>query len=192
LNYLAHIHLAHITKTSLLGNFLGDFVKGSKLDYLSPALQKGVRLHRAIDTFTDQHALVRQLKKNFPSNLRRMSGITIDIYFDHLLIRYWQQYNESTIHSVLDDFYAELAGNEISLGGRFGEVKNGLLSYRWLHEYAQKAAIERAFFQIEKRLNNRIVFAQESIDFIGNNEDKFICTFTQFYPALIEYCQAQR
>ncbi|MFT6268541.1 MAG: acyl carrier protein phosphodiesterase [Alphaproteobacteria bacterium] len=175
----------------MLGNFLGDFVKGSNLDYLSPALQHGVRLHRAIDTFTDQHALVRQLKKQFPSSLRRMSGVTIDIYFDHLLCLDWHQYNESTMSSVLEKFYADLASNDISLTGRFSEVKQGLLTHRWLHEYAQKEAIKRAFFQIEKRLNHRVTFAQESIDFIANNEEQFNIAFSQFYPALIDFCDSQ-
>ncbi|MFT4652846.1 MAG: acyl carrier protein phosphodiesterase [Kangiellaceae bacterium] len=191
MNYLAHIHLAHITNTSLLGNFLGDFVKGSDLGYLSPELSRGVRLHRAIDTFTDQHVLVRQLKKQFPSSIRRMSGVTIDIYFDHLLSLYWCKYNANTIHYVLDKFYAELTNNDISLAGRFSEVKQGLLTYQWLHEYAQKEAVNRAFFQIEKRLNHRVRFAQESIDFIANNEQQFSVAFTQFYPALIDYCQSQ-
>jgi acyl carrier protein phosphodiesterase len=188
MNYLAHIHLAHVTQTSLLGNFLGDFVKGSDLQHLPLKLQHGVRLHRAIDTFTDQHTLVKYLKRQFPISIRRMSGITIDIYFDHLLSLRWQQYSKHCVHSVLKQFYRELANSKVPIDGRFNDVKDGLLSHQWLHEYAHKEAVNRAFFQIERRLKYRVEFAQESIEFISSAQEEFDQAFTQFYPALVDYC----
>jgi acyl carrier protein phosphodiesterase len=190
LNYLAHIHLAHITQTSLLGNFMGDFVKGSDLGRLPTSLEQGVRLHRAIDTFTDQHTLVRDLKRAFPTNIRRMSGVVIDIYFDHLLCCYWQQYSDTPLNSMLATFYTALAETDVSLDGRFNDVKDGLLTYRWLHEYSQTEAVHRAFYQIEKRLGQRITFAELAIKFISQNKTEFDDVFVAFYPKLIEYCHS--
>ena len=189
MNYLAHIHLAHTTNTSLLGNFLGDFVKGSDLSHLPNDLQKGVRLHRNIDSFTDSHACVVSLRQGFPRNIRRMSGIVIDIYFDHLLSIHWEQYNKTDMPSVLHNFYEQLANTYLEMGGRFPDVKNGLLRYKWLHEYEQKEAVIRAFHQIEKRLNYRITFAKAAADFLESYEDEMHHAFSQFYPQLIKYCQ---
>lgn len=93
MNYIAHLHLAQHTKTSLVGNFLGDFIKGSALDDLPLDLQHGVRLHRQIDTYTDTHPVVLALKQQFPKSIRRYSGIVLDIYFDHLLMQHWQQFS---------------------------------------------------------------------------------------------------
>lgn len=189
MNYLAHIHLAHTTNTSLLGNFLGDFVKGSDLSHLPIELQKGVRLHRSIDSFTDSHACVVALRKGFPSNIRRMSGVVIDIYFDHLLCLHWKQYNSTDMSSMLDTFYDQLARNTVDIGGRFPDVKNGLLNYKWLHEYEQKEAVVRAFHQIEKRLGYRVTFANDAADFIDQNDIEIRHAFSQFYPQLVKYCK---
>ena len=80
MNYIAHIHIAEHTDTSMVGNFLGDFVKGSELQYLPAELETGIRLHRSVDVFTDQHPAIIKLKSAFPPSIRRMAGITIDIY----------------------------------------------------------------------------------------------------------------
>lgn len=189
MNYLAHIHLAHTTNTSLVGNFLGDFVKGSDLAHLPIDIQKGVRLHRAIDTFTDNHECVVTLRKAFPPSLRRMSGVVIDIYFDHLLSLYWDRYNTIAMTSMLETFYQELESTDASLGGRFSEVKNGLLQYKWLHEYEQKDSVIRAFHQIERRLQYRVTFANEAADFITHYHNEMSLAFAQFYPQLISYCK---
>lgn len=191
MNYLAHIQLAHVSHTSMLGNFLGDFVKGSNLAHLPAALQHGVRLHRAIDTFTDQHDIVRHLKQQFPADIRRMSGVAIDIYFDHLLANSWELYSRQKMPAVLNDFYVEIAQCDVSLGANFTRVKEGLVKYRWLHEYTHKESVERAFYQIEKRLNDRIKFASASIDYIGSVEKELLTAFMEFYPLLTQHCHTR-
>lgn len=189
MNYLAHIHLAHTTNTSLVGNFLGDFVKGSDLTHLPSDIQKGIRLHRSIDSFTDSHDCVAALRSTFPRSIRRMSGVVIDIYFDHLLSRYWSQYNKATMSSILEEFYQQLERNSATVGGRFPEVKSGLLLYKWLHEYEQKDAVIRAFHQIEKRLKYKVTFANDAADFIDQNHNEMSQAFSHFYPQLISYCK---
>lgn len=191
MNYLAHIHLAHVTGTSLLGNFLGDFVKGSDLSHLSLDVQKGIILHRAIDTFTDKHCLVRELKKSFPNNIRRTSGIVIDIYFDYLLCQNWHNYHAMPMQLVLDDFYRDLARSDLEISDRFANVKEGLLRHQWLHEYSQKESVYRAFVQIEERLGRRIIFADPSLDFIEQSTPLFTCAFDEFYPLLNSFCHRQ-
>ena len=189
MNYLAHIHLAHTTKTSLVGNFLGDFVKGSDLTHLPRDIQKGVRLHRSIDSFTDSHNCVEALRNTFPRSIRRMSGVVIDLYFDHLLSVHWEHYNTTPMSSMLAVFYQQLESSNTELGDRFSKVKIGLLQYKWLHEYDQKEAVIRAFYRIEMRLKHKVTFAAEASDFISQNHSEMSEAFSQFYPQLIRYCQ---
>lgn len=172
-----------------MGNFLGDFVKGSDLTHLPSNIQQGIRLHRAIDSFTDSHNSVSTLRSIFPRNIRRVSGVVIDIYFDHLLSLHWEKYNNATMKSILDVFYDQLENTHAKVGGRFPEVKMGLLHYKWLHEYEQKNAVIRAFHQIEKRLKYKITFANEAADFIDQNHDEMSHVFNDFYPQLIGYCK---
>ncbi len=85
MNYLAHLHIAAHTRTSLVGAFMGDFVKGRAWQQLPAELAQGVRLHRHVDSWIDQRYLDAQLPQLFPAPLRRFSTIALDIYLDYLL-----------------------------------------------------------------------------------------------------------
>lgn len=189
MNYLAHIHLAHITNTSMLGNFFGDFVKGSDLSQLDEAHQLGVRLHRSIDCFTDSHAQVKALRSLFPKPIRRMSGIVLDIYFDHLLCVHWAYFTDRELDGLLIHFYDEVERFSSNVSDRFQRVRQGLLDYRWLADYQNPAACERSFIQIEKRLGSRVLFAAEAAQFIQQNNHELSERFLRFYPELIVFSQ---
>ena len=189
MNYLAHIQLAHVTQTSKVGNLLGDFVKGSDLSHLPAELQQGIRLHRSIDSFTDMHPAVIELRENFPSSIRRMSGVIIDLYFDHVLCLCWDEFNTQNIATVLDAFYDELQcdTHATRLPARFNRVKQGLLEYRWLQNYKYADSCARTFSQIETRLKHKVTFAQAAGDFWQKNQDEFVHAFHLLYPDLIKH-----
>jgi acyl carrier protein phosphodiesterase len=129
-NYIAHMHIgAH---THLLGNFLGDFIKGSQLQYLPFEIEQGVRLHRSMDVFT---SLVVKFKQCFPSDIRRMAELVIDIYFDYLLMQTWHRYSKTHSKIVFADFYQQR---------QFSLPEN------------------THFNQQAERLKNRILFAQKA------------------------------
>ena len=81
MNYLAHLYLAEDSPESILGNFLGDFVKGSTLKDYSEGIQKGIQQHRKIDVFTDAHPVFLETKQWIHPNNRRYAGIVIDIFY---------------------------------------------------------------------------------------------------------------
>ncbi len=63
MNYLAHLLLAEKSAQSLIGNLLGDFVKGSLEKYkgvYSETIIKGIRTHRQVDDFTDKHRIYKR------------------------------------------------------------------------------------------------------------------------------------
>lgn len=191
MNYLAHIHLAHKTNTSMLGNFLGDFVKGSDLSALSDEHQLGVRLHRKIDSYTDNHPDVQELRRLFPKSIRRVSGIVIDIYFDHLLCANWQQFTHDELDKLLQNFYVEVEQHPHTQSERFQQVRQGLLKHKWLSNYQYSESCERSFLQIENRLNKRIVFAKEAMQFIDDKQNELSHRFLNFYPQLIAFSHAK-
>ena len=191
MNYLAHIHLAKLSNTSMVGNFLGDFVKGSEFSYLDKEHQRGIKLHRSIDSFTDQHKNVRSLREHFPKELRRMSGVVIDIHFDHLLCEHWQRFETESLEHLLDRFYSKLANFDSPVEGRFEMVKQGLIEYRWLSDYQAISSCERAYFQIEKRLKGKVIFAKAASEFVQDNKALFSTQFLSFYPQLIQFVRAE-
>ncbi|XHY22957.1 Acyl carrier protein phosphodiesterase [Vibrio sp. NH-UV-68] len=84
-NFLAHLHIADHCQSSLLGNLLGDFVKGNPDTQYPAMISQGVRLHRFVDSYTDSHSQVEQIRALFPNGVRRYSGIALDMFWDHCL-----------------------------------------------------------------------------------------------------------
>lgn len=191
MNYLAHIHLAKLSDTSMVGNFLGDFVKGSELSHLDEEHQHGIKLHRRIDSFTDHHKSIKNLRESFPKELRRMSGVVIDIHFDHLLCQHWQSFETESLDDLLSRFYSKLSNFDSPVKGRFQAVRKGLLEYRWLSDYQALSSCERAYYQIEKRLKGKVVFAGAANEFVQNNKTLFSTHFLLFYPQLIQFVKAE-
>ena len=61
MNTLAHLHLSGDDPELILGNFIGDSVRGDEFSQLDERVQAGVMLHRKIDRFTDKHPVFRQV-----------------------------------------------------------------------------------------------------------------------------------
>lgn len=74
MNFLAHLHIAHHCQSSLLGNLLGDFVKGDPTEQYPQSLVQGIRLHRWVDAYTDSHPVMKAAKSLFPSSSSRHSA----------------------------------------------------------------------------------------------------------------------
>jgi len=102
-NFLAHCALAQDASNCwangnalrdglLAGAILADFGKGPIASHLPLDLQAGIRLHRRIDAFTNQHDLIRQTCASFPPELRRYAPIFLDILGDYYLSRTWGNY----------------------------------------------------------------------------------------------------
>jgi acyl carrier protein phosphodiesterase len=60
MNFLAHIYLSNNNDLIKIGNFMADGIRGKHYEHLPLEVQKGIILHRAIDTFTDAHPIFRE------------------------------------------------------------------------------------------------------------------------------------
>ena len=85
MNFLGHIYLTPDNDSLLLGNFIADHVKGDPDRQFPKTIADGIRLHRAIDSFTDGHPLVRQGVDRFRSTQGRYAHVVIDAVYDHVL-----------------------------------------------------------------------------------------------------------
>jgi acyl carrier protein phosphodiesterase len=187
LNYIAHIHIGSHTQTNLLGNFLGDFVKGSHLQHLPFEIEQGIRLHRSIDVFTDSHPLIIELRQCFPSNIRRMAGVIIDIYFDYLLMQSWKRYSDTHFNIVFANFYQQLEQFSLPDNAHFNKQAERLKTQQWLNQYVNVESCFRAFTSIEHRLRNKVIFANQAQSFLLLNGDKLESSFQQFYPECLDH-----
>ena len=64
---------------------ISDFVKGKKQFDYEFLVQKGIQLHRSIDSFTDEHPATKEMKKVFKPAYGLYAGAFADIVYDYFL-----------------------------------------------------------------------------------------------------------
>jgi acyl carrier protein phosphodiesterase len=115
-NFLAHCLIGASAADAeipelIVGGFLGDFIKGRVPDQLPAELALGVRLHRRIDAYSNQHPGIRASCERFGPQLRRMAPIFVDIIADHCLARQWPEFSDETIHAFTRRTYGHIAAH---------------------------------------------------------------------------------
>src|SRR5690606_4476409 len=136
MNFLAHIYLSGTDKDVIIGNFIGDEVKGKSYTEYPVAIQKGLLLHREIDTFTDAQPIVRQSTKRLHYKYSHYSGVIVDILYDHFLAKNWNMYSDVSLEKFADDFYHLLEKNKAVLPPATLKMIPYMIQGNWLVSYA--------------------------------------------------------
>jgi acyl carrier protein phosphodiesterase len=114
-NYLVHFFLAGDDDELRLGNLLGDFVKGrvERFEHqgLTERLRTGIQMHRTIDAFSDRHPAVHRSKRILTSDYGRLSGVIVDVFYDHVLARRWTEHHPRPLSVYAQDVYRTLVAN---------------------------------------------------------------------------------
>ena len=84
MNHLAHCFLSD-DDDILLGNFIGDYIKGSTWKLLPEPVQKGIFIHRHIDAYTDAHEACDRSVNRIRTFAGRYSPPMVDVLYDHIL-----------------------------------------------------------------------------------------------------------
>lgn len=93
MNFLFHMLLSGTDDQLLLGNFMGDFVKGSLQDRFAPRVRDGVQLHRRIDSYAEQHPLFRQSRHRLAPEYGLYRGVMVDLFYDYFLVNSWHAWS---------------------------------------------------------------------------------------------------
>ncbi|TAN01701.1 MAG: DUF479 domain-containing protein [Chitinophagaceae bacterium] len=151
MNYLAHAFLSFGNPDILAGNIMADFVKGKKIYDFSHEVQSGIRLHRAIDEFTDNHEATRQAKKLMYAACGRYSGAFADIIYDHFLALDKQYFDPVTLEQFAQKTYRTLQQYKSEFPEHFENMFFYMKMNDWLAGYYLKENIDRAFHGIYRR-----------------------------------------
>ena len=194
MNYLAHAYLSFEITDITVGNMISDFVKGKqKLDY-PIAIQHGITLHRAIDSFTDTHAITREAKSFFKEVYGLYAGPLVDVVYDHFLandpLRFPETGNEDPAVSSLKVFtqktYEELSTRQALLPERFGRFFHYMRAQDWLFNYRYKQGIFNAFAGLARRAAYMGSSDQAGLLFEKYYSGLEAC-YTDFFPALQDF-----
>ena len=151
MNYLAHAYLSFDQPEILVGNMISDFVKGKKKFYFSAGIQSGITLHREIDSFTDQHPAIKNVKEIFRPAYRLYSGAIIDVLFDHFLAIDENEFTEKKLEHFTKTTYDTLGHYTHLFPEKFGMMFPYMKSQNWLYNYRHSWGIEKSLGGLVRR-----------------------------------------
>ena len=187
MNFLAHSYLS-FSEEQLVGNMIADFVKNRDVARLPESIQKGIKLHRAIDSFTDAHPLIHEAKAPFRPLVRLYSGAFVDVAFDYFLAndtvensqREWQEHSQRV--------YAVLRRYEEFLPEVFKKVLDKMQQDDWLYNYRNEWGIEYSF----RNVVNKAQFLDKTTNvfpaFLAN-KDLLREKYEIFFPEIKSFSQ---
>jgi len=169
-NHLAHALVARRTGTSVVGNLMGDFVKGRAEDRYGGALLEGIRLHRAVDAYTDSHPAFTRCRDRFRPPYRRFAGVLVDVFWDHGLARDWDRHASEPLPEFAERVYAELRARRSDLPGRMLGFVDYMTDTNLLVAYARREGVARALAGLGRRFPraNPLATAIGELDRIGD------------------------
>ncbi len=186
MNFLAHIYLSGDNDQITIGNFIADSVRGKQYKKFPEGIQKGILLHRAIDTYTDAHPTVRMSTKRLHKRYGHYSGVIVDILYDHFLAKNWSDYCETPLADYVDDFYDLLEDNFNILPERVQRMMPYMISGNWLLSYATIEGISKVLQGMNRRTQNRSKMNNAVIE-LEEFYMEFETEFTSFFAELIDY-----
>jgi acyl carrier protein phosphodiesterase len=151
MNFLAHLYLSQNNTNLIIGNFIADGIKGKDLQQFSSAIQEGIVLHRAIDTFTDAHPVFRKSKRRLNARYRHYDSVIIDIFYDYFLAKNWHNYSAIPLDIYTQGIYSMLGKNESIFPENSKRFYDYMVEYNILYNYQYLDGIERVL----KGMNNR-------------------------------------
>ncbi|ETS33074.1 ACP phosphodiesterase [Photorhabdus temperata] len=189
MNFLAHLHLATLAESSLLGNLMADFVRGNPEGQYSADVVAGIRMHRRVDVLTDTHPLVIQARYLFSSQYRRVAPITLDIIWDHFLSRYWDKLvPDDSLPAFIHRVHSQIEPHLYKTPEKFQEMNEFLWSQNWLIRYADLTFIANVLNGMARR-HPRLSALSGSFQDIEQHYSDLEALFWQFYPSMMEKAQ---
>ena len=101
MNFLIHMLLSGEDDQILVGNFMGDFVKGPLTDRFPERIRLGVTLHRKIDSFASRDDLFQCSRRRLDPHYGLYRGVLIDLFYDHFLVTEWSNWSDETFDRYL-------------------------------------------------------------------------------------------
>lgn len=190
MNYLAHIYLSGEDEELMVGNYLGDHVRGKEFPNLTKRMVDGIYLHRFIDSYTDSHQIVKQSKIRLRPVYGKYSAVIVDIYYDHFLAYNWNKYHKMSLASYTQKSYGILRKHYSILPERTKIVLSHMSEHNWLLNYADLEGMEKALRGISKRTKYDSNI-DKSIHELKEYYTEFEKEFSDFFPDLVKEVEAK-
>lgn len=187
MNLLAHAYLSQRHPGILLGNMIGDDVKGMQLQLYPPTVRAGIQLHRFIDSFTDTHPFINEAKIIYRKSAGLYGGPLMDITLDYFLANDPGVYSADQWQSFASWAYHSLRAQSSWHVGGFRRYFPYLQKENWFIHYGEPEFIKNALSNLLKRVG--LADRQSAVIAAFEQNTAYISDIYQsFFPALQAYC----
>lgn len=173
----------------MVGNFLGDFVKNRDLPNLREGVLRGVRLHRHIDTYTDNHEAVLAGTRRLRKRHGKYAPVVIDILYDYLLTKHWDKYGPSSLRAFMDNVYAILSAHLDWMPARPADIAPRMIADDWLNRYTHYEGLAITFTYLQRRVS-KPQYLEDAVVSLQEEEEALTVEFHRFFPDVMGQVQA--
>jgi len=151
MNFLFHMLLSGADDQILVGNFMGDFVKGPLAERFPERIRQGVTLHRRIDTFASRAELFQCSRRRLDPHYGLYRGVLVDLFYDHFLVTGWNDWSDEPLDRYLARTRAVIEGQRSELPERM-QALVPVIFEELLPSYGEVSGIGSALERMSRRV----------------------------------------
>ena len=186
MNFLAHLFLSCEQEGLLIGNFLADYLSNEQVRQYPEPIQEGVRLHRAIDTYTDNHPEVLKGVRRLYGRHSKYASVVVDVYYDYLLSVNWLRYSNKPLPEFCRDVYQVLEDHLEIMPPGLQKHLPMMIADNWLRSYGSHNGLAIAFHRMKRR-TSRPEYLDGALESLVLHFDDLNEEFNAFFPDVIEF-----
>lgn len=184
MNFLAHLYLSGNDEHLMVGNFLADFISNKEVAKLPSDIQKGVLMHRQIDSFTDKHPMVKQGARRLHPTHGKYAPVILDIFHDFLLAQNWSRYADQPLPEFTRTVYEVLLRHLPLMPPLLHERLPRMVADDWLVRYGTEDGLRFTFSRVKMRSSAPEYF-ENAVESLTKDYNVFNEEFNSFFPDII-------
>jgi len=186
MNYLAHTFLSYNNSKVIVGGLIADAVKGNHLDIYENNIALGIKLHRAIDQYTDTNNIVHNSKERLYGKYHKYAGVIVDMFYDHFLAKNWIEYSAISLEETAHNAYGLLLKHYSILPPKIIRMLPFMIYYNWFVSYADINKLKLHFEGMARRTS--FVSGMENVtEDLCNDYSLYEKEFKLFFPQVIGF-----
>lgn len=180
MNFLFHMLLSGGDDQILVGNFMGDFVKGPLADRFPERIRQGLNLHRRIDSFASRDDLFQRSRLRIDRRYGLYRGVLVDLFYDHFLVTEWHDWSDEPFDVYLARSRSIIERERAELPERLQRLVPTIFE-ELLPSYGTVAGIARALERMSRRVvrENPLAGAESELEL---NYEGLRADFRGFLP----------
>ncbi len=154
MNFLFHMLLSGADDQILVGNFMGDFVKGPLAARFPERIRLGLALHRGIDSFASRDDLFQCSRRRIDPHYGLYRGVLVDLFYDHFLVTEWSDWSDEPFDVYLARTRTVIERHQGELPERLQKLVPTIFE-TLLPSYAEVSGIGSALERMSRRVKRQ-------------------------------------